>query len=227
MFLTWQLSTTRAEPGSDELREQIGFLAGEVTALSQRLERLQARETVLQREVEVVRQANRILRDRESTRQAELDRVQGELSFYHRLVGTGGSQPGLAVYEAKILPTDSSRVFQFVLTLTRNTRRASIISGELRLEIEGTLDDQPLVLNWERLQDSPVQETGFRFKYFQQLEGFLSLPAGFSPLRLRVTLQPANSKEPVARTYRWQDLLANPQTGVGAGLGPHLAPERD
>ncbi|MDT8319032.1 MAG: hypothetical protein RQ826_00755 [Xanthomonadales bacterium] len=221
LFLAWQLSSARVEPGADELRDQVGFLSDEVAALSLRLERAQARSTVLQREVDVVRRANRILRDQESARQAELGRLQGELDFYRRLVGTGGSQPGLAVYEAEILPTESSQVFQFVLTLTQNTRRASIISGELQLEIEGTLDDQPLALDWERLRQTAASETRFRFKYFQQVEGFLSLPAGFSPLRVRVTLHRADSKEPIRQEYRWKDLLANPQSAPGP------APDRD
>jgi hypothetical protein len=207
LFITWQLATAPVEPTTDTLRQEVEFLSGELRAVKQRLDRAQAREAVLQREADVLRQANGLLREQESERQAELNTLQSEVDFYRRLAGTGGAQTGLDVYRAELLTTASDRVFQFVLTLTQNIRRASIITGKVRIDVEGTLDDRPVTLYWSQVGgDEP--EPSFRFKYFQQLEGYVSLPESFHPLRLMISLEARDARSAVQRSYDWQVLLS-------------------
>ena len=207
LFVTWQIASAPGEPSADQLRSDVQFLASELDTLKQRLDRAQAREAVLAREADVLRRANRLLREEETERQAELDTMQSELDFYRRLAGTGGTQGGLDVYRAELLTTASERVFQFVLTLTQNIRRASIISGRVRIGVEGTLDHRPVTLTWSQLGgDEP--EPAFRFKYFQQLEGYLSLPENFMPIRLVITLDAKDTRGPAQHGYDWNALLA-------------------
>ena len=207
LFVVWQLSTSRVAPATEELQQNLDFVAGELATIKQRLARLQARQVVVEREAEVLRQANRILRETESERQAELGRLQSELDFYRRLAGSGGAQSGLDVYRAEIVPTESRQVFRFILTLTQNIQRASMISGRVRIDIEGTLDNRPVNLRWAQISDGEAPEPAFRFKYFQQLEGYLVLPDGFDPLRISLTLESKNQRKPVVRTFDWANLL--------------------
>lgn len=209
LFVTWQVASGPREPGAEQLREDARFLAGELAAVKQRLEREQARSAVLEREADVLRQANRLLRERESEHQAELGTLQSELDFYRRLAGTGGEQTGLDVYRAELVATGSERVFQFVLTLTQNIRRASIISGRARIDVEGTLADRPVTLHWSQLGDGGAPEPAFRFKYFQQLEGYLALPEDFLPTRLVVTLEAKGQRSPMQRGFDWNGLLVD------------------
>jgi hypothetical protein len=100
-------------------------------------------------------------------------------------------------------------VFQFILTLTQNIQRASMISGRVRIDIEGTLDNRPVNLRWAQISDGETPEPAFRFKYFQQLEGYLVLPDGFNPLRISLTLESKNQRKPVVRTFDWANLLGD------------------
>lgn len=210
MFVVYQLAVSKVEPEVPELKDQAEFLGRELATISRQYKVAQARLTVLERETEVVRKANRLLREEESQRQAELNLLQAELDFYRRLAGTGGEQTGLAVYEAELSATDSPRVFQYVLTLTQNIRRASIVSGKLKLDVEGTLDDRPVTLFWSQLSDGATAEPSFRFKYFQQFEGYLTLPENFGPTRLLVTLDVKDQRKPVSRAFDWKKLLDSP-----------------
>jgi hypothetical protein len=207
LFAVWRLAQPPAEPGMDELQEQVRFLEVELETVRDRLRRTEARESVLERETEVLRRANRLLRDGESDRQAERNRLQSELDFYRRLSGTGGSQDGLDVYRIEINPTDSSRVFRFIMTLTQNMRRASITNGRARIDVEGVLNDRPVTLPWSDVSDGDSPEPAFRFKYFQQLEGYLTLPEGFSPTRLAVSLEASGQRRPLLRHFDWGDML--------------------
>jgi len=208
LFVTWQLASRPAAPGARQLQSEVDFLSGELAALQDRFSRIQARNAVLERETDVLRQANRMLREQESVRQADLNRLQSELDFFRRLAGTGGTQEGLDVYHVDLVPTESDRVFQFVLTLTQNIRRASIVSGPVRIDVEGVMADRPVTLPWSRLGDGDTPEPAFRFKYFQQLEGYLALPDGFSPTRLVLTLEPGGARRAEQRGYDWNELLA-------------------
>jgi hypothetical protein len=207
LFVTWQLATQPVTPGARQLQSDVDFLSNELATLRERFGQIQARNAVLERETDVLRQANRILREQESVRQAELNRLQSELDFFRRLAGTGGAQEGLDVYHVDLLPTASTQVFQFILTLTQNIRRASIVTGRVRIDVEGVMADRPLTLPWSQLGDGNTPEPSFRFKYFQQLEGYLALPEGFSPTRLVLTLEPGGRHQGVQRAYEWDGLL--------------------
>jgi len=207
MFATWQIASQPTPRGSRHLQSEIDFLAVELTALQERFARIQARNAVLERETDVLRQANRMLREEESVRQAELNRLQSELDFFRRLAGTGGAQEGLDVYRVELVRTDSARVFQVVVTLTQNIRRAAVIDGRLRVEVEGVAGDRPQTLGWSELADGGSLEPEFRFKYFQQLEGYLALPENFGPTRLVLTLDTGSRSRSVRRAYDWSSLL--------------------
>jgi hypothetical protein len=207
LLVTWYLASPRPQPDAAVLRNDVRFLSTELAAVKERLDRTQARLAVVESEAGVLRQANRLLRQQESERQAEMNTLQSELDFYRRLAGTGGEQSGLDVYRAELVPTGSARVYQFELTLTQNIRRASIITGRARIDVEGTLEDRPVTLYWSQLGDADTPEPAFRFKYFQQLEGYLALPDDFLPTRLVVTLESKDQRNPVQRSYEWDSLL--------------------
>ena len=219
LFVTWQIASKPVPPDSVQLQEEVDFLAEELGSINRRMQRLQARNVVLERESDVLRQANHLLREQESARQAELNQQKSQLDFFRRLAGTGGAQSGLDVYHAELLPTDSPRVFQYVLTLTQNIRKASIVSGRVRIDIEGTQDDRPVTLYWSRISGSNEPQPQFRFKYFQQLEGYLTLPEAFSPTRLRITLEAEDRRKPVHHSYDWAALLGGEAAPMPAGSG--------
>jgi hypothetical protein len=205
LFAAWQLASRPVSPETEELQKDVAFLASQLDILKTRLQSAQAREKVLERETTVLRQANRLLREAESGRQSELNRLQSEIDFYRRLAGTGGSLEGLDIYHLEIIETGSPRVFLYELTLTQNIRRAAIISGRVRVDVEGTLGDRPVSLPWSDISVDDTPEPSFRFKYFQQLEGYLTLPNGFSPTRLLITLESDRQRKPVQRGFSWEE----------------------
>jgi hypothetical protein len=103
--------------------------------------------------------------------------------------------------------------------LTQNIRRASIISGRVRIDAEGVLEDRPVTLFWSQLSDGNTPEPAFRFKYFEQLEGYLTLPEGFSPTRLVIVLEASQQRQPIERSFDWQDLLVEDAEDTPATTG--------
>ena len=204
------MASAPVKPDTGKLKEQVAFLGKELSTLSGQYKRNKARLTVVEREADVFRGANQLLRSKEIEHQAALSRMQSELDFYRRLAGTSATQTGLTIYAAELITTNSDRVFQFTLTLTQNIRRASIIEGKAHINVEGTLNDRPVSLAWSQVADDAIPEPLFHFKYFQQLEGYLAMPENFSPTRLRITLEVGGIRSPVVQVFNWSDLLDGP-----------------
>lgn len=209
LYATYYFTRNWAEPELRRVKIVNRSLRAETRALLDRVESSESRLKAAEHEGRVLRRANQLLREEETARQAELNRLQGELAFYQRLAGTSGTQTGLAVYHLELSPTASGRVYHFVLTLTQNLRRSAITSGSVRVDLEGTLDDRPITLPWSQITDGSQPEPAFRFKYFQQIQGYLSLPEGFEPARLQVMLEAKGLSRPVSRTFVWEELMAD------------------
>lgn len=196
-----------AEPELEAKKVRIRALRAEIKELGHRVESSRVRQKMAERQVDVLRQANNLLREEESNRQAEMQRLQGEVEFYQRLAGTSGSQEGLAVYELELQPTASRQVFRFVLTLTQNLRRSAVTSGTASIELEGTRDNLPVTLKWKELSGNNAAQPEFSFKYFQQLDGYLTIPADFLPERVQVSLKPKGSSKTLGRNFNWSELM--------------------
>lgn len=221
MYAVHAISVRWAEPELESKKVRIRALRAEVKELGRRVESSRVRQKMAERQVEVLRQANNLLRQEESNRQAEMQRLQGEVDFYQRLAGTSGSQEGLAVYELELQTTASPQVYRFVLTLTQNLRRSTIVSGTASLELEGTRQDQPVTLKWRDLS-SNTSRPEFRFKYFQQLDGYLTVPEDFQPERLLVSLNAKGSSKSPGRDFSWTELM---QPAISAPLPSALVEE--
>ena len=215
------LSLRFAVPQLAASENRVKVLHKELKAVTRKLETSRAREKVAEQNAEVMRQANQLLRQQETAHQEQLHRLQSELDFYRRLAGTSGSQSGLAVYHLDLKPTGSERVYRYILTLTQNLQRSAITTGNVRIALEGTLEDRPVTLPWARITEAGTPQPSFRFKYFEQIEGYLVIPAAFHPGRLLVTLDAKGQKKPVSRGFNWNRLVS------GAGPEEPAPPEED
>jgi hypothetical protein len=206
LFAAWQLASRPVPADQQQMSEEIEFLGNEVAVLRGKLDRAMDRQAVLERESTIQREANRLLQQDETRRQAEVDRLQSQLDFYQRLAGAAGTREGLDVYGFELVPVSTDGLFQFVLTLTQNIRRASIIDGKVGITMEGRRDNRPVTLYWPQLTDGNTPEPAFRFKYFQQLEGYIALPVDFEPVQLHVTLDTGHSRTSLKKSYSWNTL---------------------
>ena len=74
-----------------------------------------------------------------------------------------------------------------VATLTQNFKRGQDTKGRLTLAVEGVADGKLQTLDWAALtQGRIIAGIEYGFKYFQQVNGTIMLPAGFQANRVRV-----------------------------------------
>lgn len=195
---------------ADELidaNSRVKTLQKELQTTLERLEQENARSTVAEREADVVRRANTLLRVSERKRQDKIAGLQADLEFYRRIGGANGSQGPLAVHYLELQPTQSSRVYRILFTLTQKLRFATVISGQVQLRVDGIQDGVARHLADEQLLAESAEPLSFQFKYFQQLEQLITLPEGFEANQLSIRLRSKSLGAPVEKSMQWDSLF--------------------
>ena len=187
--------------------QQIASLEQSLQTTRELLARERSRSSVAEAEVDIVRQANNLLRSSERDRQDEISGLQADLDFYRRLGGANGSRAPLTVHYLELQPTQSQRVYRMIFSLTQNLRWATNISGHIQLGIDGIRDGVAEHLTNEQLLAESAGPLNFQFKYFQQLECLITLPEGYEPGRLKIILKSNSLKTPVEQSVDWQSLI--------------------
>ena len=166
---------------------------------------LKARIAVLERSEQVAKAAVGDLQQSIREREEEIESLRSDLAFYGRLVG-GGKREGLAVHVLKVRRVGDSGAWNFVATLTQNFKRGQDVRGRLTLSVEGVQGGKLTTLDWAALtqrQDPSGIEYGF--KYFEQVNGTIMLPAGFQANRVRVHADGDGGR--VDQDFAWGDAV--------------------
>lgn len=169
------------------------------------LDSLRQQVSTLTRSDQISRDANRELQGTLAERDEEIAALRADVAFYERFVGSTAQRRGLTVHELRVQPrTDQG--WHYTATLTQSLSRDAASVGTMRLSIEGTRDGRLETLDWTTLRQSDdAAGVAYSFKYFQQVEGDIVLPAGFQPLRVTVRLEPERGSA-VERPFSWADV---------------------
>ncbi len=201
LVATWMLASRLAAPviqapggervdSGQAMREQ----ASQIKDLRQQV-------ATLKRSDQISRNANAQLQSSLTEREEEVSGLRADVDFYERLVGSTGQRQGLRVHEARFAP-ESAGTWRYTVTLTQNLNRGAISKGTMRFEVIGVRGGKLNTIKWDELLQLPkAPGKPFSFRYFQQLEDSVMLPPGFTPQRVRVTLQ--GSGNTVDQTFAW------------------------
>jgi hypothetical protein len=203
--LTAWLTARYVAPDRGELRVELKRLASALETAEERIERQRQRISVLRRSDQISRSANLELQGTIAEREEEISALRADVGFYERLVGGSAQRQGLTVHSLNLSPVGDG-AWRYTVTLTQNLQKARVSAGNLALSVDGVQAGQLSTLDWPALlQDEAAAGQPFSFKYFQQLEGSVMLPEGFTPHRVRVRLRADGSSS--ERVFPWQSTV--------------------
>jgi hypothetical protein len=166
---------------------------------------LKARIATLERSEQVAKAAVSDLQQTLRDREEEIESLRSDLAFYGRLVG-GGKREGLAVHVLKVSRVANSQAWNFVATLTQNFKRGQDTKGKLTLSVEGVEGGKLVTLDWAALtQGQDPSGIAYGFKYFQQVNGTIMLPAGFQANRVRIRVEGDAGR--IEQDFAWNDAV--------------------
>lgn len=187
--------------------------ARQFQAQKQQVEQLEQRVATLSRSDQISRDANRDLQTALAERDEEIAGLRADVAFYERFVGATGQRRGLTVHELRLQP-QTEQAWHFTATLTQNLNRGAVNAGRLLVSVEGTRAGKLQRLAWSDLrQQADAPGLPYSFKYFQQVEGDLVLPADFQPVRVTARLVPQNGAA-VEQSFTWAAAAGREGTGA-------------
>jgi hypothetical protein len=193
---TWALAKRIIVPEYAETRRTAERLQGDLAEQAAQNAELLRRVAQLERALEISDGARGKLRSDLSAQHSEIDGLKADLAFYRGLVGSAGERQGLGAHRVRVESTSSPEVFRLSLTLAQNIRRAKVVSGTVQLNVEGLMADYPERLPWDLISaGGPADGYTFNFKYFQEIDGTISLPPDFVPERLIVLVSTGSGRK--------------------------------
>lgn len=136
--------------------------------------------------------------------QAQVLKHREELTFYRGIVSPEDGIDGLRIQRFQVLPGDIDNHFRLRLVLVQSMRQDRVVSGSVDIAIEGVKDNKPMQLALSQAggetRDGLVP---FQFRYFQNLEQKITLPAGFEPKAVNVEVK-SSRLAPVRESFPWQ-----------------------
>ena len=166
--------------------QQNGSLRDEVTKLSNQNSILQSRLTDSELIIDTQNHTSIALRDELTQLHTVNAGLETELGFFRKIMVPGETDQGIHV-ERLIVSASTTSTYVIEATLIQVAERPSIVSGSVRLEIQGTQNGEPVRLMTADLGGTPTN-LEFRFRYFQALEQTVELPTQFTPSSIKVAV---------------------------------------
>jgi hypothetical protein len=142
--------------------------------------------------------------------QAQVARESQELAFYRGVVTQGAAEIGVKIGQVRISSGRKPGQFTLHLSLVRSGRPDSVVTGTLGLVVDGgTGDKSDTPLDLPALTQGKLHELPFNFRFYQNFDQEIVIPAGFKPEHLAVEVH-SNRKDvaPLVQTMIWSPVPA-------------------
>lgn len=168
---------------------------------------LRQQAVFLKRSRDIDRTAQAHVRKSNETLQAQVVKLRKQLSFYHDIVAPGddAAHAGVRVQALKLTSADTPGRYHYSMVLMQAPRHNRTTAGTVKMTVVGKRDKAQLALDLRALGGGKSDSRSFKFRYFENLQGELELPAGFSPERVEITVtQNGRNSDPFTRSFDWR-----------------------
>ena len=193
--LRWSLSVSSENA---YLQEQLQLTHTQLDELQQWRANQETREEIEIGALELVR--------RELAEQhAVIAELEQGIRFYKSLMAPNEAEEGLSVRGIDLIEGVESGRYQFRILVQQSARKHELLTGSLRVELQGLRDGEPVSHELSSLSAQlPKPDIRLRFKYFQAIDGELDLPEGFVPRKMIAYAKSAKPRKvEVRKEFPW------------------------
>lgn len=182
----------------DRLREEVAHLTRESEQLRQQVANLKLGSEVDEQAAEEMRQQVIELQD-------EIASLEEDITFYRSLMAPDDNESGLTIGSLNVLATGIPRQYEYKLVVQQLASDHQVLNGYLNFDIVGRRDGQVQTLPLRLVSPQvEAEDIRLRFRYFQNIEGRLTLPEGFEPERIElVARSTGGNAQTVEKKFGW------------------------
>ena len=136
--------------------------------------------------------------------QAQVAQQSQELAFYRGVVAQGAASLGIKVEQLHITAAERPGTFNVHFSLVRSGRVETDASGSFVMSLDGSAGGAAKSLDFAALTGGRTHELRYIFRYFQDYDQQLTVPADFKPEQLQIEVR-SNKKDvaPLSQSFLW------------------------
>lgn len=183
------------------LQQKTEVLQENITRMQNENQELREQKAVLEYGGKIEKQAYDQVKTSLKNLQDEILELKGVVAFYRSIVAPNESSKGLRIQSFKLEDNGQERGYRYKIVLTQVIKNNKVTHGTVSMVVEGLQSDKQVELKLSDISTARKNTLPFKFKYFQNIEGDVQLPEGFTPSR--VILSIASNSTSLDKTFNW------------------------
>lgn len=197
VYGSYWFGQNRSQSLQEEAVAERDRLRVELADSTEEADRLRQEVVNLKLGAEVDRKASEGVRNEVLELKSEIAGLQEDISFYRGLMSPSDNARGLTIGSLNVISTGVPRQYEYKLVVQQLATKHDLLNGSLQFTIVGRQGEQLITLPLKDVSDNVSSENiKLRFKYFQTIEGRISLPESFEPERIELVAK-SSGREPV------------------------------
>lgn len=136
--------------------------------------------------------------------QAQVARQTQELAFYRGIVAQGTPAVGAKIQQVRITRGPKAGQFVLHLALVRSVRPDNVAAGAVGISVEGQSNGATTTVDLSTLTAGKVHELAYSFRYFENFDQAVTLPAGLKPDHVSIEVRSSHKEiAPVTQAFPW------------------------
>lgn len=180
-------------------RQEIAALEGQISAFKEEV-------ALLQTHRDIDHAAYRDVEASLAELQRKIQEQRDAIAFYRGIISPADGGRGLRVQDLKLVKAGDDGLYNLRLVLVQVKQHDRSVTGEVEFTLDGAQDGVARTYSLDELL--PADEDSnwpFKFRYFQDFDRQLRLPAGFQPERINIEVKSrTKSVASVKQSYLWQ-----------------------
>lgn len=192
-------------------------LRTETEQLKHEVAQLQEQAAIYKHGSELERQASERVRKQNIGLQNRVSELEEAVSFYKGIMAPRKNDKGLRIERLELSSTVNKQRFKYKVVMTQVADNSSYISGSVSMNLLGVRQGAKESIPFEALsQELDAGGIPFKFRYFQNVDGEIVVPAGFVPEQIEVIAQSKGRKATrLEKRFDWKVLEVKSDVGKG------------
>lgn len=178
----------------------------ELSALTEALKVVRGDLEMQRTRHQVDRHALELLRSEMAAEKERTADLEEGLSFYRSMVVSGDTPKGLSLRKPELVAGENPDRVNYRIFVQQKEREYEMIEGSLSVEVYGVIGAREVSYPLAELsQQFAGKAATLHFRYFQAIEGELTLPEGFEPRSITLLARARKPRETEVREqYPWE-----------------------
>ncbi len=204
-YLTYEFGRIQAKFNIVDVASEQRALENEIQSLEIRIVALKQEIALLETHSDIDREAYQVVETNLTDLQRKIQEQSDAIAFYRGIVSPADGGRGLRVQDLKLTKGKDERQFHVRLVLVQVMQHDRSVRGEVDFSIEGAQDGAAVTYALEQLLPADADSNWpFSFRYFQDFDRELVLPAGFTPEKVNIeVISWTKSIASVKQSFLW------------------------